>query len=155
MSKPLYCFALYICSKYKIVMQRILVCFLLLCTSIKVGAIEALVAHDLFYTSAPSQPNNLVPSAETYWQINPRTLHYTTTPEKTIIVRVKIYFVFRNDSGIIKEDQYILQTTPKTTLKELANNKIIDLRRYNISFGFVRMKLVMTDMADSTNKFTF
>jgi len=118
-------------------------------------AIEALAAHNVFYVSDPAQTNKLIPSAELYWQINPRTLHYTTTPEKNIIARIKANILFANDSGVVKEDSYIIQTLPKTTLKDLANNKIIDLRRYTIPFGFVHLKLVLTDMADSTNKYTF
>jgi GWxTD domain-containing protein len=153
--KALYWFGFIFAQNTEKIMRRLVACFLLLSASMKVMAIEALVAHDVFYAPDSTQTGKLIPNAEIYWQINPRTLHYVTSPEKTILAHVKADILFTNDSGFIKEDQFILQTIPKTTLKELAKNKIIDLHRYNIAFGLVRMKLVLTDMADSTNKFTF
>jgi len=118
-------------------------------------AIDALVARNIFYVTDSSHTGKLIPNIEIYWQINQRTLHYVTTPEKAILAHVKAHILLTNDSGFVREDQFVLQTIPKTTLKELAKNKIIDLHRYNIVYGLVRMKLVLTDIADSTNKFTY
>ena len=118
-------------------------------------AIDAVVSHTVFYLPDPARAGKYIPSVETYWQVNPRTLQYTTTPEKTIVANVKVNITFTNDAGIIKEDHYILQTTPRNSVDELAKNNIIDLRKYIITQGLVRMRFELTDVADIKNHFTF
>jgi len=118
-------------------------------------AIDAVVAHTVFYSPDPAQNNKLTPVVETYWQINQQTIHYKTTPEKTIVARIKTDIIFMNDTGIINEGHYILQTVPRANVAELMNHSIIELRRYALQPGFVKMKLVLTDLADSVNRFTY
>ncbi len=117
-------------------------------------AIDASVSHTLFYKPDPAQTGKLLPELEAYWQINPKTLHYNLTPEKTIVARIKTDILFTDSSGIIREDHYILQTVPRTNVQELRTHSILELRRYTLSPGFIHMKLVMTDLNDSTNKFS-
>jgi len=126
---------------------------LLFCSS-RVLAIDAVVAHTIFYQHDQGQNGKLTPIVETYWQINPSTLHYTTTPEKTIIARIKTDIVFTNDTGIVMEDHYVLKTVPRANIAELARHSILELRRYSMPPGFVHMRLVLTDLADSANRFS-
>ena len=118
-------------------------------------AIEAIVSHTLFYINDPEQNNQLKPSMEVYWQVDPATVHYSTTPEKTIRARIKTDIVFTNDAGIIKEDHFILQTVPSKNINELTALSIIDLRRYFLGPGLIKMKLTLTDQADTANRFAY
>ncbi len=131
------------------------ICLLILFFSLRVLAIDALVSHTLFYLPDPSRSNKLMPSIETYWQINPHTVHYTTTPEKTIIARIKTDIVFMNEIGVFREDHFILRTVPRTDVNELMTQNIIDLHRYFITPGFIKMRIIFTDLADSTHPFAF
>ncbi len=117
-------------------------------------AIDASLSHTLFYIPDPAQTGKLLPNLEAYWQINPGTLHYNLTPEKTIVARIKTDIIFTDGTGIIKEDHYILQTVPRTNVQELRTHSIIELRKYTLPAGFIHMKLMMTDLNDSTNKFS-
>ncbi len=132
----------------------VLTFFLLLCIP-KANAIEAVVVHTLFYRSDTVQQGKLTPSIEIYWQVNPNTLHYATTPEKIISGKIKTDILLYNESGIIKHDQYILLTYPIKSVDELLDHDIIDMRRYNLPTGLVKLKFVLTDAIDSVNKFTF
>jgi GWxTD domain-containing protein len=129
--------------------------FILLSVSARLLAIDALVSHSVFYLPDNAQPGKLSPSVEVYWQINPHSVHYTTTPEKTIIARIKTDITFSNETGTIKEDQFILKTVPRANINELMMHSIIDLRRYPLMAGEFKMKLVLTDLADSLHPFTF
>ena len=128
--------------------------FILLCTT-RALAIDALVSHALFYIPDPNHNNRLAPSVETYWQVNPRSVHYTTTSEKTIIARIRTDIYFFNEDGSVNEDHFILKTLPSKDMNELMSRKIIELRRYFVENGFVRMKFMLTDLADSTHPFIF
>ena len=128
--------------------------FILLCVT-RVLAIEALVGHSLFYLPDPAHASRLTPSVETYWQVNPHSVHYTTTAEKTIIARIRTDIYFFNEDGSVREDHFILRTVPATDLNDLMSHSIIDLRRYFVENGFVRMKLMLTDMADSLHPFIY
>ncbi|MFI5196345.1 MAG: GWxTD domain-containing protein [Chitinophagales bacterium] len=131
------------------------ICLLIVFSSLQAQAIEAVVSHAVFYLPDPARQNQLQPGVETYWQINPRTLHYITTPEKTIIARIKTDIIFMNDTGITREDHFVLETVPRHNVEELSTHSIIDLRRYFISPGATRMKFILTDMADSTHHFVY
>ncbi len=110
-------------------------------------AIEAIVSHTIFYNKGNANAYN--PHIEVYWQVNPVKLHYSTTPEKTIVARIRTDIFFSNRDGVFKEDHFILQTVPRTTIADLAKNNIIELRKYNLPSGLIRMKFVLTDLADS------
>src|ERR1700744_80932 len=103
-------------------MRSLLFCFVLLCSFAKALALDAIVSHNLFYIADPTRPGKYLPRLDAYWQINPRTLHYVTTPEKTIVANVKVNITFSNDTGIVKQDEYVLQTKPRTTASDLAKN---------------------------------
>ena len=136
-------------------MRKIVICFLLLFSCIQAIAIEAVVSHTVFYVNDPTQNNHMAPDLEIYWQVNPHKVHYTTTPQKTIIARIKTDIIFSNDAGIIKEDHFILQTLPSASIRELNTRSIIDLRHYAIAPGLIKMKFVLTDQADTTNTFAY
>jgi len=114
-------------------------------------AIDAVCAHTVFYYLEHAS-GTYKAGLEAYWQINPRSIHYSTTHEKAIIARIKTDVVFYNDSGILKEDHYILQTPPRTDVNELARHSILELKKYRLPAGFVHMRLSLTDLADTTNK---
>lgn len=118
-------------------------------------AMDAVVSHTVFYAPDPVQNNKLIPNIEVYWLVNPHKVHYTTTPQNTIIARIRTDIVFTNDAGVIKDDHFILQTVPCKDVNELAARSIIDLRRYSLGTGLIKMKLTLTDQADTTSRFTF
>jgi GWxTD domain-containing protein len=130
-------------------------CFILLFSAIHANAIDAVVAHTVFYLHDSAHNNSLWPAVETYWEINPHTIHYSTTPEKTIIGRIKAHIIFTSDSGFVKDEQFILQTVPSTNVKDLGSHRIIDLRRYFLTPGTFHMKFILTDVADSINQYTY
>jgi len=146
---------LYIFAGNTPMLRSIGISFLILLFACNALAIEAIVSHAVFYLPDPSRSNRLMPSVEAYWQINPHSVHYTTTPEKTIIARIKTDVVFANEIGILRKDQFILQTIPRASINELMGQKIIDLRRYFVTPGTIKMKIKFTDLADSTHPFTF
>jgi GWxTD domain-containing protein len=135
--------------------RRVGICFLILLCSLQSLAIEAVVGHTVFYIPDSEHGGKLWPNVETYWQIKPNTVHYKTTPEKTIIARIRTDIVFTNESGIIKQDHFILQTTPRASMDELMTHSIIELRRYFVTPGMITMKFALTDMNDSTNHFYY
>ena len=136
-------------------MRRFSICFFILFSYMHAHAIEAVVSHTVFYIHNPAANGQLQPNVETSWQINPRTLHYITTPEKAIIARVKTDIVFTNDAGTVKEDHFIFETVPRHTITELNTHSIIDLRHYFVVSGTIRMKFTLTDLQDTTHHFVY
>ena len=131
-------------------------CLLLLLSSVRVMAINAVVSHSTFYVTDYAHPGHLMPSVETYWEISPASVHYSTTAEKTIVARIRTDITFTAaDGSIIKQDRFILQTTPRTRVEDLSSHPIIDLRKYDMPPGKVKLKFVLTDMADTTNRYVY
>ena len=121
--------------------RRLGICFIILLYSLQAAAIDAVVAHSLFYVPDSTHAGHLQPYVEAYWQVNQRSLHYTTREDKAIVARIKTDIILSNDAGIIKEDHFYIETVPRYTIAELNAHSIIDLRRYFVSTGEVRATL--------------
>lgn len=115
-------------------------------------ALEVSVSHTLFYKPDQKNTGKLVPVAEINWQVNPRTVHYTTAPDGRIFGRMRTDIVFSTESGVIAEDHFILQTSPRATADELTTLTIIGLRKYPITQGHVKIQFRLTDLADSNSR---
>ena len=137
-------------------LRRLYLIFSLLFTVQVATAIEAGVSHAIFYLPDPLYQGNMNPYMEAYWQVNPKTVHYKTEPGKGIIARLQTEVKVTNDTGgIIKEDRYIFQSVPCANAGELSKLTMIDLNRYFITTGFIKMQLTLTDLNDTSNHFVF
>lgn len=136
-------------------LRKLVFCLLSLCCYYNSNAIDAIVAHTVFYANDPAKINHLVSSIEIYWEINPHTIHFTTNEDKSIQASIKTDIVLLNDKGIVKEDHYILKTAPKFNVDELMTLNVIDLRRYYVGQGAYKIKFMITDMGDTSKHFTY
>ena len=119
-------------------------------------AIEGVQSHSVFYLSDPVYQGKLNPYMESYWQVNPRTIHFNTTADKNIVARLKTDVLITNDTGkVIKEDHYIYQTRPVANANELGLLNIMELKRYLITEGKMKMVLTLTDLNDTNNHIRF
>jgi GWxTD domain-containing protein len=134
-------------------MRRPGICLLILFCSLRAIAIDAVISHTFFYN--PDGSGKLKPVIETYWQVNPNTLHYITNPDHKIQASFRTDIVFTNDAGTIAQEHYILKTVPLSGVDEIMQHSIIDLRRYELPEGLVRMKFRLTDLGDSINRFIY
>jgi GWxTD domain-containing protein len=96
------------------------------------------------------------PYIELYWQVNPTTLHFKTNEQKQITGQILTDVLITNDTGkIIKEDHYIFETLPCNNANELATLNILELKRYFMLAGHVRIRLKLTDVNDTTNVYSY
>ncbi len=137
-------------------MQRKLYLFILF--SIFCGrllALEAAISHSVFYLPDPFFKGKINPYVEAYWQVNPKTVRYNTIAGKGIVARIQTDVEITNDSGkVIKDDHYVFQTLPRATADELTMLNILELKRYFIISGKLKMQLVLTDLNDTSNHLT-
>jgi len=136
-------------------MRRPGICVWLLFLSVRLMAIDASVSHSLFYKEDPVKKGVYVPSLEIYWQVNPSSLHFVTTTEKKIVARIRTDIVLSDATGIIKEDHFILQTNPRSKPEDLATLSILELRKYEVTTGSVKVYFRLTDVNDSVSHFVY
>lgn len=129
-------------------------CLFILFSVVRAFAIEATVTHTVFYP-VDSATGRRGPVADIYWQINPGTIHYSTTAEKTIVARIRTDIVFFDESGIIAEDHFILRTIPRNNVNELSLNSMIGIRNYKLAPGNINIKVLFTDLGDTTNTYNY
>lgn len=116
-------------------------------------AIEAVVAHSLFYKD---DGKKLKPYVEVYWQIAPNSLHFTEQVKGIIIAKVRTDISFMDEYGIVmKEDHYIMQTTEVASIEEARTQNILELQRYNLPVGKYKMKVSLTELIDTTSNYTY
>lgn len=135
-------------------MLRSLILLPVLLVSFAASALDASVSKSYFFEKGASGA-----AYETmlslYWQVNPRTVHFGTTPEKTIVGRIRTDISVSRDGAVISEDHFILQTQPVYSPDELAAINIMDLRKYKVGPGKLHITVRMTDVNDSTNRYTY
>jgi len=130
-------------------------CFFCLFVCYESSAVDATANYTVFYKKNYLLQKVYTPEIELYWQVNPGTLHFATTPQKMIVARLKTDIIISSANGILKEDHFILQTPPKATVAELSELNILELRRYAVTFGRVYVSLRLTDLNDTNNKFRY
>jgi GWxTD domain-containing protein len=130
------------------------ICTLLLFITLQSFAIDASVNHGLLY-KFDSAGKTYTPTLELYWQINPRSLHFVTNTSKKIIARIKTDIFIYEDAGLIKEDHFIAQTNPRSNVDELTSLNILELRKYAVKNGKLKLKFILTDVNDSGSVFNY
>jgi GWxTD domain-containing protein len=133
-------------------MRHIGVCILFLLGTMRAMAIDAVVAHTVFYrTGTAARPT---PYAVVTWQANPNTLHYASNADKMIVGKVRVNITFSNSAGVVRADEYALQTVPVSKIDEVIFHSIMDERTYDLPPGMTIMKFVLTDLTDTLNRYT-
>ncbi len=128
---------------------------LILFSSLHAQAIEAVVSHTVFYIPDTGKTATLRPYVELVWEIDPKSLHYVRSAKNTLSSMILTDIVFKNDTGIVREDRYTLQTAPKNTEKELLATNLMKLHRYGLPYGHFTISVKMQDITDTTNRFVY
>jgi GWxTD domain-containing protein len=118
-------------------------------------ALDASVAHSVFFS--PNKPGDklLTPYVELYWQVNPKTVHFSTNADKMIVGMLKTDIRISKEKGLISEDHFILQTSPRSTVAELATLAVLDKKAYPITGGKITVFIKLTDVNDTLNEFHY
>ncbi len=126
-------------------------CFLMMISDAQAKRIDAAVSHTLFYLQ---EKGNMKAYVETYWEINPKSIYFVKT-DTNISARIKTSIIFSNDSGVVNEDHFILQTRPVTSIAASLAQSIIESHRYMMPYGKIKMQVLLTDMADTFNHYNY
>lgn len=131
--------------------QGLVLASLFLC--LKSLAIEAVVAHSLFYKD---DGKKLKPYIEVYWQIAPNSLHFTEPVKGNIVAKVRTDISFTDEYGILmKEDHYIMQTADASTIELARAQNILELQRYDLTPGKYKIKVQLTELIDTNSNYSF
>ncbi len=115
-------------------------CFLLLAGEVAYG-INALPTYTVFYLPAQgSKPPQ--PYLELYWQIDPSTVRFAQNENGVWLGKIKTTIDIIHDTGVIASEKYYLQTTPAASLMAAQLQNIMDLHRYVIAPG--QLKIIVT-----------
>lgn len=127
-------------------------CFCLL-VSFRLQALEAVVSHAVFYVQEPGKTGK--PYVEMYWQINPASIHFAHMPDSQWQSRIQTDIIFSNDTGKLTEAHFILQSIPKPTFEEAVVQNIIDLHRYALPPGNIKVEVHFSETIIPGNELTY
>jgi GWxTD domain-containing protein len=118
---------------------------LLLAFSYQSAAIEAFLDHAVF--NDPEKGTYI----ETYVTINSQTIGYKYVGKDQYQGSVEIILIFRQDSGIVMFDKYILNSD---VIEDTATNDLflIDLQRKMLPPGMYSLEARLSDTIDPTNR---
>ncbi len=118
-------------------------CLLILLLSTKIYAVQAIVSYTIFYI--PVQGNTPArPYAEVSWQIDPTSIHYNRDKNGQWSSQLSANIIFSNDTGIVMKDKYNWNT-PATDSIHAGSQMLIDLHRYVLPAGNIKMDIILTE----------
>jgi len=120
---------------------------LLLLIATQAGAVDAIVAHCTFYDKKPY--------VEVYWQMSPVSLRFAKMEDGKLAGKMRISCIIRNDTGIIVNEQWFARTPGYASIKEVAAENMLNMRRFDISDGIIKLEMKLDDMVDTMNKFDY
>jgi GWxTD domain-containing protein len=118
----------------------------------KAKAIEAVVSKTVFY--AQEQGKKGQPFAEIIFQVNPNTIHFYQNRDSLWQSKVETHILFKNETGVVKEEHFLLQTPP-TDYESAAIQIILDLHRYPLPPGKIQLELSMREKDFPDNVFYY
>lgn len=137
-------------------LRKLYLTLLILLSFIHVRALEAAFSHAVFYLTDPIYAGKINPYVEAYWQVNPAKLRYNTNADKKIIARILTHVTITNDTGhVVKDDSYIYETRPSDSAAQLQYLSILELKRYFVAPGKLKLKIKLTDLNDTTNSMVY
>lgn len=119
--------------------------------SFQAKAIEAVTSYTIFYVQAK---DGYKPYIELYWQINPGSVLMTQQPDSLWSATIETQVVLRSDTGVVVTDVFALQTTP-TTADNIYRQSILDLHRYSLPDGNIKLELQFRDKQKPQNAYTY
>ncbi|GAA4460984.1 hypothetical protein GCM10023093_04790 [Nemorincola caseinilytica] len=136
---------------------RNIVFFLLLFAALpSLARINATVGHTIYYKKSAAGVYR--PAPQVYWQVDPGSLRFFTNDKKQIVAQMRTDIVFSDAGGMLHEDHFVLRTPPRADVQGLSTLNILEQRQYVLERpiqGKVRMYMVITDMSDTFNAYTF
>ncbi len=130
---------------------RAAISFLLLIVSFKVQALSVLVGHKLFH--AP-EGDVLSPYTELYWEIDASTVSFQNTLNSWS-ANIQVEVTLSNDTGVFLQDNFLVETPAAVSREVAIRQTILNIRRYRLSNGKVKLQLTCTDLLKPANKFSF
>ena len=125
-------------------------CLLGIVLSWNAKAMEAVVSYTHFYL-----PGDAKPYIELSWQIYPASLRFTKDTTERFISKIKTDVIIKAGDKLLREEHFILQTVPAATIEAAKIQNVIDLHRYMAAYGNINAEVVLTDLVDTTNTFTW
>lgn len=128
------------------------IALLIFCCTTAAHAIQATVMHKIFY--APTADNQLSPYLEAYWQVDPATIAYRQEDEKWV-GKIRTDIVISSDSGVVREEHFVLETTPLADKAATLRQNIIDLQRFPLKEGKYTLVIKFSDLNKQGNEYTY
>lgn len=114
---------------------------LLLLASFSGRAVNVFVTHTLFY--AP-EGKVLAPYVEMFWEIDAASLHYTQE-DGGWVSKMDVQLAVTTDTGKLVEERFVLRTPPAATREEAQNQLLIDIKRFHVPPGVVRIEMTFKE----------
>lgn len=128
-------------------------CFLMLVSNVVYG-ITALPAYTVFYLPA-TNGGTATPYIEVYWQIDPYSVDFAMDDKEIWRGKIKTELELVHDTGVVASEKYYLQTTPASSLLAAQLQNIMDLHRYTVAPGKIRIRLRLSQEGQQKPAFEY
>jgi GWxTD domain-containing protein len=123
-------------------MRRVLPGLLLLLLSNPASAVQALTAHTVFYKK--NADSSFGANVVICWQANATSVHFERNKDNMIEASLLVALRLSNDTGIVREESFVVKTAPKSSEEEALMQNISD--QYEIRMpteGHYELELVL------------
>ena len=134
-------------------LRRLWICFWIMLTSAHAFGIEAVSSHAVFYLP-DTKTNTAKPYIEVYWQADPQTLHYKKNSNGKWNANIHANIQVSLGTKILVDDNYDLSTREADSIWMAPLQTVLDLRRFNIVPGHLKLKVTLSETGDSAHVYS-
>ncbi|RYE24386.1 MAG: GWxTD domain-containing protein [Sphingobacteriales bacterium] len=127
-------------------------CIAAMLMGIQAKAIEAVSSYTLFYLQAK---DSYKPYIEVYWQIHPASLQMSQGADSMWSGTIETTVTLTSDTGVVVRDAFALQTPAAESREQASYQTVIDLHRYSLPTGKIKLELQFSDGHKPQNTYTY
>jgi GWxTD domain-containing protein len=123
----------------------ITLCLLCLYFSSTAYCIDAVSTTTTFYKK--NKQNGYDANVMLNWEANANSLHFDKNTKGELTAQIIVLLRISNDTGVLKEQTMIFETSPKSTLEACLTQKVSNLQEYILPNGHYELELVLAEKA--------
>lgn len=139
----------------KMMNKLVLLCCVLLMMCGNVFAIQVTTTHTLFYNKSKEDSNQLDANIIIAWRAQNSSLHFLKNEEGEYFCKIICLIRFSNDSQLLKEEIFTINTPARHTLKEASEVIVEDQYQYNFPEGKYNLELVLYEPKYKKNLYRY
>lgn len=117
--------------------------------------IQGSVTHTLFYKKTNNDSNQYHANIVLTWRVQNSSVHFIKNEKNQYSAEIICLLRWSNDTGIVKEESFLVKTPPKKTIEEAFEQTIEDQYEYQLAADNYELEVVLYEQNYKSDLFQY